>query len=231
MSQPADLRSADGAVRRIGLLGGSFDPPHLAHRALGRLAQQTLALDELRWLPAGQPWQKAGQRLAEPAHRLAMLQALLDEAPGAGAECIDPRELQRQGPSYTIDTVLELRAEAAAAGRAVELFLIIGQDQYGRIDTWQRWPELLELVRLAVAAREGKMPCAPAALAERPGHHDPSRVHVLPLPRLDIAARDIRRRLAAGLAVDALVGPAVAGYIARHGLYRDPSDNDSPGTR
>ena len=192
---------------RIGLLGGSFDPPHLAHLALGRLAVQALALDELRWLPAGAPWQKAGRTMAAPEHRTGMLAALLADEPHC---VIDTRELQRNGPTYTITTVRELQAERPGA----DWFFILGQDQYGRFDTWRDWPELLQRLTLAVAARDGQAPQPPAALAAV-AH----RVVALPLPRLDIAASDIRSRLAAGLPVAALVGEAVAGYIDQHQPY------------
>lgn len=198
------------AARRIGVFGGSFDPPHLAHLALGRLAQQVLGLDELRWLPAGAPWQKAGREMASPAHRAAMLAALLQGEPG---QVIDTRELARSGPTYTIDTVRELQAEQPGA----DWFFILGQDQYGRFDTWRDWPELLQRLTLAVAGRAGTAPTPPAALAAVP-----HRVVSLPLPRHDIAASDIRRQLAAGTTVAALaplVGAAVAGYIDQHKPY------------
>lgn len=198
------------AARRVGILGGSFDPPHLAHLALGRLAKQQLQLDELRWLPAGAPWQKAGRPMASGEHRVAMLQALLQGEPG---HVIDTRELQRSGPTYTIDTVRELQAEAPGA----ELFFILGQDQYGRFDTWRDWPELLQRLTLAVAARAGEAPAPPAALADHP-----HRIAVLPLPRQDIAASHIRAQLAAGVRpaqLAPLVGAAVAGYIDHHLLY------------
>jgi nicotinate-nucleotide adenylyltransferase len=196
-----------GTPRRIGLFGGSFDPPHLAHRALADIALRALALDELRWLPAGQPWQKAGRRLAEPAHRAAMV-ALAAE--GEPRFVLDERELHRAGPSYTIDTVRELRREQPGA----ELFLVIGQDQYARLPTWQAWRELVDAVTLAVAARDGIAPQADEALAAVP-----HRLAVLPLPRLDISATDIRARTAAGQPIDALVGAPVARYISDHHLY------------
>ncbi len=197
--------------RRIGLLGGSFDPPHLAHLALARVATAALALDELRWLPARTPWQKAGQPMADAEDRLAMLRLLTEDDP---RWVIDERELRREGLIYTIDTMRELAREMPAA----EWFLVIGQDQYARFDTWREWRELLERVTLAVAARQGATPCAPPALA-RLVH----RVVVLDLPRLDISASDIRRRCAAlapPAEIEPLVGAAIAGYIARHGLYR-----------
>lgn len=195
---------------RIGLLGGSFDPPHLGHLALGRLARDQLQLDVLRWLPAGAPWQKAGRRMADAAHRLGMLQALLGGEPRME---IDPRELQRPGPTYTLHTVRELQAEQPEA----DWFFVLGQDQYGRFDTWHGWPELLQRLSLAVAAREGQAPQPPAALAAVP-----HRVQPLPLPRIDIAASDVRAQLAAGQPVATLVGDAVARYIDQHQPYPRP---------
>ena len=197
-------------ARRIGVFGGSFDPPHLAHLALGRLAKQQLQLDELRWLPAGAPWQKAGRQMASGAHRTAMLAALLQGEPG---HVIDERELRRSGPTYTIDTVRELQAELPGA----EWFFILGQDQYGRFDTWRDWPELLQRLTLAVAARAGEAATPPAAMAGVP-----HRVVLLPLPRQDVAASDIRRQLVAGVPATQLaplVGAAVASYIDHHQPY------------
>jgi nicotinate-nucleotide adenylyltransferase len=204
-------------ARRIGVLGGSFDPPHLAHLALGRVALQTLALDELRWLPAGAPWQKAGRVMAPGAHRVAMLAELLVDEPGR--QVIDPRELQRAGATYTIDTVRELQAEQADA----DWFLVLGQDQYAHFDTWRDWPELLQRVTLAVAGRAGQAPRAPTALAALP-----YRVQILDLPPMPIAASDIRSRLAAGQAVAALVGERVACYIAQHQLYKQGNLPETP---
>lgn len=195
-------------ARRVGILGGSFDPPHRAHRALGEVATATLALDELRWLPALSPWQKAGRPMTDAAHRLAMLRLLIAGEP---RWTIDERELRRAGPTYTIDSVRAMQAEAPDA----HWTLVIGQDQYGRFDTWRDWRELLERLTLAVAARAGEPPTPPPALQSLP-----HRLIVLEMPRLDIAASDIRTRCAAGEPVHALVGEPIAGYIARHGLYR-----------
>ena len=194
-------------ARRIGILGGSFDPPHLAHRALALAAQRALALDELRWLPAGAPWQKAGRTMAAPEHRLAMLQALMGDLPG---QVIDPRELNRNGPTYTIDTLRELRAEQPLA----QWFYIIGQDQYARFDTWRDWPELLQGMALAVAGRAGVAPQAPAALATVP-----HQVVLLEMPAMQHAASDIRTAASQGLPISTLVGEAVARYIDQHRLY------------
>ena len=198
------------SLRKVGLLGGSFDPPHLAHLALGRCAMQSLGLDELRWLPARAPWQKVGRDMASAQHRLAMLQLLLADEP---ASVIDSCELERDGLTYTVDTVRALRA----AMPDTDWFLVIGQDQYARFDTWQGWPELLASLSLAVAGRDGLVPTPPAAL--RLHAH---RVVPLGLPRLDISASLVRERCAKGQAIAPLVGERVAGYIDQHRLYADP---------
>lgn len=201
-----DLRAA--APARIGLLGGSFDPPHLAHLALARTALQALHLDELWWLPAGQPWQKAGRALADGTHRAAMVRLLVQDEPRFR---LDARELDRPGPTFTVDTVRECRAERPDAA----FFLILGQDQYGRLDTWREWPALLGEVTLAVAARSGQPPLPPPALAAHP-----HRLEVLPLPDMPESSTALREALTRGDEVSPMVGQAVAGYIARHHLYR-----------
>jgi len=195
-------------TRRIGLYGGSFDPPHLAHLALARVARDTLALDELRWQPAGQPWQKPGRLVASPAQRESMLRLLTQ---GEAGFAVDTCELHRQGPSYTVDTVRDVAAEQPAA----ELFLVIGADQLARLNTWKEAAEVARLATLAVAAREGQAVQPPAEWAG-----PPLAWRELPLPRTDISATEVRRRAAAGEPVSPLVGEAVARYIDQQQLYR-----------
>jgi nicotinate-nucleotide adenylyltransferase len=191
---------------------------HRAHVALAQVALETLGLDELRWLPAGQPWQK--QRSLAPAeHRLAMLHLAVVGLPRC---VVDGRELLRTGPSYTHDTVRELQAEhaeqaqQAASGQACTWHLVIGGDQLANFHTWHAWRELLAAVHLAVAARAG------AALN---GHAEVlaalhARGRVLPLPALMVSSTDIRARVAAGAPFSHLVPAAVAGYIDQQSLYR-----------
>jgi nicotinate-nucleotide adenylyltransferase len=195
------------AARRIGIYGGSFDPPHLAHLAMARVARDALALDELRLMPAGQPWQKPGLH-ADAAQREAMLRLLIADEPRL---VIDARELHRTGASYTVDTLRELAAEAPGA----ELFLVMGADQFARLHTWHEAAELPRLATLAVAAREGQAVQPPARWAG-----PPPAWRELPLPRIDISATEIRRHAAAGDPVAPLVGEAVAGYIDQYQLYR-----------
>jgi nicotinate-nucleotide adenylyltransferase len=195
-------------ARRVGVYGGSFDPPHLAHLALARVARDALALDELRLLPAGQPWQKTGRALAPAADREAMLRLLVGAEAGMA---VDRRELLRQGASYTVDTLRELAAEQPGA----ELFLVIGADQFVALDTWHEPQDILRLATLAVAARAGVPPRPPAAWAARDLHW-----REIPLPRHDATSTEVRRRIAAGEPFAPLVGDAVAGYIDQHQLYR-----------
>ena len=194
-------------MKRIGLFGGSFDPVHNAHLALARQARDELQLDELRWVPAGNPWQKTRQ-ITPAAQREAMLRLAIAGEPRF---VIERGELQRQGPSYTLDTVRELQAAAPDA----QWFLVIGQDQYRNLPTWHGFEELLRRVTLAVARR----PDIGADSGIDARVRAAKRV-ALALPPLAVSASDIRARVAAGLDIAALVPPAVALYIHRQGLYR-----------
>ena len=193
-------------ARKIGLFGGSFDPVHNAHLALARRALDDLALDELRWVPAGNPWQKA-RPMTPATQREAMLHLAISGEPRF---VLERCELQRSGPSYTLDTVRELQAATPGA----QWFLLIGQDQYRNLHTWHGFEELLRRVTLAVAQRVGGGDApADARVQAAP------RV-ALALPPMDISATEIRQRVAAGQAIDTLVPPAVAQYIHQHRLYR-----------
>ena len=192
--------------RRIGIFGGSFDPVHDAHVALAKLALAELRLDELIWVPAGQPWQKP--RAITPAEdRAAMVRLAIEGEPRF---TLSRLEIERDGPSYTLDTVRALQA----ARPGLTWYLVIGQDQYAGFHTWHGWQELLGLVTLAIANR----PDAPLAA-------DPQVLRVphaaVALPMMDISSTDIRERIAQGQGTAGLVPAAVARYIARHHLYQD----------
>lgn len=201
-------------TRRIGLFGGSFDPPHRAHVALAQLALRQLALDELRWVPTGMAWHKA-QTPAPAAQRAAMVGLAISGEPRFRLERC---ELDRPGPSYTLDTVRQLQA-AAADGPAAEWLLIIGEDQYADLHRWAHWRELLARVRLAVAGRPGERPVDPEVAA-----YPCLR---LALPPMEVSSTEIRRRLASALPIDDLVPAAVARYIESNRLYLDEDGTGS----
>lgn len=196
-------------ARRVGLFGGAFDPPHQAHVALARAAIDQLGLTQLRILPTGRAWHKT-RALSPAEHRLAMARLAFEDLPQVR---IDERELQRVGPTYTIDTLEALAEELPGA----EFYLLMGADQWAAFDTWRRWQDIAARARICVLARPG----APAPLP-RPGLPAPQ---LLSLPPMDCSATAIRQALAAGgvpseLAL--LLPEAVARYISAHGLYGHP---------
>jgi nicotinate-nucleotide adenylyltransferase len=197
-------------AERIGILGGTFDPVHEAHVALARTAADHLRLNQLRWIPAGMPWQKTGE-MAMVRDRTAMV-ALAAE--GDPRFKLDLMEALRPGPSYTIDTVKDLLQKHPKA----ELFLIIGQDQYARLHTWHNWRELLSRVTVAVASRNGEAP-KPMPEVAALWH----RLEVVPMTQMDVSSTAIRAHLAAGGRASELVPhmlcASVARYIDDRGLY------------
>jgi nicotinate-nucleotide adenylyltransferase len=192
-------------MKRVGLFGGSFDPVHNAHVALARLALEQLQLDEVRWIPAGQPWQKT-RVLTSGADREAMVRLAIAGEPRFA---LDRIELRRHGVTFTLDTVRLL----AAAEPASEWFLILGQDQYATLHTWRDWRDLVALVTLAVANRPDAEPTVNAHIAKVPHQ-------IVTLPMMDISSTEVRRRVAAGEPIAGLVPDAVARYIERRQLYR-----------
>jgi nicotinate-nucleotide adenylyltransferase len=192
--------------RRIGVFGGTFDPPHNAHVALARTALVELKLDEVRWIPAGAPWQKT-RVITAAAHRESMTRIAIE---GESQFVLDRRELTREGPSYTLDTVRELQA----ADPGATWFLLIGQDQYAGLHSWRGWQDLLGCVVLAVANRPGAVPAVNPEVLRFPHR-------TVPLPMLDISSTDIRRRVARHEPIEHLVPAEVARYIAAHHLYKD----------
>ena len=200
-------------MSRVGIFGGSFDPVHNAHVALAKIALGELDLDEVRWVPVWQAWQKA-RELAPAADREAMVRlAIADEPRFVLERC----ELRRRGNSFTLDTVHELHA----AEPGIDWFLILGQDQYAGLHTWRDWRELVSLVTLVIAPRPG-VPAVNAQVANTPHR-------TVALPLMDESSTDIRELLAAGLSIEGLVPPAVASYIERHHLYQPTIDQAENG--
>jgi len=196
-------------VRRIGVFGGAFDPPHVAHAALVKAALAELQLDELRVVPTGQAWHKT-RALSPAPHRLAMAQLAFAELPQV---VVDAREIERVGPSYTVDTLREFKALWPTA----DFFLILGEDQAQALPHWHHWQAILELAIICVATR-AYTTGARARFDLETTHK--SRFRQLPMPALDVSATDIRARIAAHLSVADLVFEPVARYIAHHHLYQ-----------
>ena len=196
-------------AQRIGMFGGAFDPPHLAHRALAEAALVQLQLDALHVLPTGQAWHKS-RPLTDAVHRLAMSRLAFE---GLGAVVLDDREIRREGPSYTLDTLRELHAEHPQA----ELYLVMGKDQADVLPTWRHWQEIVALAVICVADRD--------LLTGRETQFMPppemaGRFRKLQMPAMDISATGIRARVAGGQGIAPLVSPAVARYIEHNHLYQ-----------
>ncbi|MDD2879282.1 MAG: nicotinate-nucleotide adenylyltransferase [Rhodoferax sp.] len=195
--------------RRVGVFGGAFDPPHLAHQALLQSAMEELALDELRVIPTGQAWHKT-RTLTAPEHRLEMAQLAFSSLPKV---VVDAQEIKRGGPSYTIDT---LRGLAQLEPQA-EFFLIMGADQAAALTTWRAWQEILQLAIICVADRTDSTRASTLLDAEK---LFPARFFHLKMPALTISATQIRATISARQPVDTLVQDGVARYIADHHLYQ-----------
>ncbi|MBL8521188.1 MAG: nicotinate (nicotinamide) nucleotide adenylyltransferase [Betaproteobacteria bacterium] len=203
-------------MKTIGLFGGTFDPVHNGHLAVMREARQVLGLDEFHVLPASDPWQKSQRVLAPAAHRVAMLEravAHLDQVH------IDRRELDRHGPTYTFDTLAEVRAER---GADCALFWLIGSDAFARLSTWHRAAELPGLAHFAVVARKDSPgPFAGFAEIRRARQTAHGMTVAVPIDAPDVSSTQIRARIARGEPIRGLTPEPVCDYIETHRLYQE----------
>ena len=184
----------------LALLGGTFDPVHNAHLAIARHALEALGCDQVLWVPTGAPGYRAAP-IAPAADRLAMLKLALAGEP---RYTIDERELAPGHSGYTVDTLIKLRAETDAK---TPILLLLGADQYAKIETWYRWRDLVKLCRIAVF--------------ERPGYPIPAAdVQRAQAPAQDLSSTEIRARLGRGEDVASLIPAPVLAYIRSHNLYR-----------
>jgi len=197
---------------RIGVLGGTFDPPHIGHLWLATLAADALELDRVLFMPAAQPPHKRGRGLTSAAERLLLTRMAIAGDPTL-ALC--PIEMERPGPSFTVDSVEELLRLYAGA----RLYLVMAADSLAQIDTWREPERLLALVEWAVGPRAGTDLPDRDELRRRFGSGH-SRIHLLEGPSLDVSASEIRLRVAAGRAIRYLVPRAVEELILERGLYR-----------
>ncbi|WP_334142722.1 nicotinate-nucleotide adenylyltransferase [Rhabdothermincola sp.] len=191
---------------RLGVFGGTFDPPHTGHLVAAVNVRHELGLDRVLLVVANDPWQKSADHPVTPAaDRLAMVEALVRDVEGLEAS---PLEIERGGPSYTVDTLAQL-ATADPGGRR---FLIMGSDAAAGLLTWDRCHELPALATLVLVDRPG------VASASPPAGWEFERVEI---PRLDISSTDLRRRAAHGRPLDGLVPPAVVSCIRERRIYRE----------
>ena len=193
-------------AERIGILGGTFDPVHVGHLVAAVNSRHDLGLDRVVLMVANIPWQKAGGRQVTPAgDRLAMVKAAVGGVPGVEASNL---EIERGGPSYTADTVSELRDLHPDA----ELFVIVGWDVSAELATWERLGEIRDLATLVVVNRPGTPP--PVGLVEQGW-----RLEEVSVPNLEISSTDLRARAASGRPLDYLVPEAAVRVIRERGLY------------
>lgn len=217
--------------RRILLLGGSFDPVHNAHVALASYFSKLLFPDELRILPSGNPWHKQALEAA-PEDRMAMLK--LAFANQGVPVVIDDREIKRDGPTYTIDTLREIRAEV---GPRTALILAIGADQLQKLASWKAWKELFDYAHLCAASRPGfalDLHTLPAEVrreferrAATPEQVRESRAGLTCTAgnlAIDVSSTQIRQALREGGNLERLIPPAVLDYIEAHHLYKNSTD-------
>lgn len=217
MSLPPVTDNAKTSVQRLGVFGGAFDPPHLAHVALVEAAIVQLQLDQVRVLPTGQAWHKPRQ-LSDAKHRLVMTRLAFAHVPQV---VVDEREILRTGPSYTVDTLRELQAEYPQA----QLYLLLGDDQRRALPAWHQIGEIGRIAIICAAGRD----MAVRAWNERSDAPDSlppisdtlqARIRPLDMPLMPHSATDIRVLAATQQALTGLVSPAVERYIHEHHLYR-----------
>ncbi|MDD5288465.1 MAG: nicotinate-nucleotide adenylyltransferase [Dehalococcoidales bacterium] len=197
---------------KTGILGGTFDPVHNGHLAIAEEAKKQLALTGVLFLPAGQPWMKSNQPISPAQHRTEMIRLAITGRPYCKLSTI---EIEHRGPSYSADTVAQLKA---LAGGASELYFILGWDSLAQLPYWKEPSRLIEMCFLVAVSRPGyTQPDIGELETKIPGLSQ--RVIFLNKPRVDISATDIRERVARGLSISRLVPQTVEKYIKENHLY------------
>ncbi len=198
---------------KLGVLGGTFDPPHVGHLTLGEAALSHLSLDRVLFIPSGEPWRKEGREMSPAEDRLAMTRLAVAGEPRFEASAI---EMERPGPSYIVDTLGELLARY---GLETELYVILGQDALLDLPNWREPQRIVALASLAVALRSpGRDLDVTDLEAAVPGIS--RRLVVLPMAYVDVSATALREWARKGASLGELVPAVVQGYIREHGLYR-----------
>ena len=197
---------------KIGILGGTFDPIHNGHLAIAEEARPDLNLEEVLFLPAGQPWMKSDRPILAAVHRVEMIKLAIEGRPYFKLSTI---EAEQEGPSYTVDTIAKLKGPSAAAS---DLYFIIGWDNLARITLWKNPLKLIKLCFLVAVPRPGYDRSDIDKLeTEIPGIS--KKIILMDAPRVDISATDIRDKVAQGLSIKGLVPEKVAAYIKENRLY------------
>jgi nicotinate-nucleotide adenylyltransferase len=211
------VSATDPTAGSIGILGGTFDPIHVGHLAIAEEVREVLRLERVLFIPVGLPVHKPGRRVSPAEDRVSMVRLAIADNP---AFAVSRLEVDRDGPSYAVDTLEALSARSGAGGRdgAPDLTFILSAEAYAALPTWHRPERILELCRMAVVPRHGAPPVDPAAMARVVRGAD-RRTVLLDGPRLDISGSAIRERVAAGRSIRYLVPDAVIAYIGDHGLY------------
>ena len=211
------MQKPQAAVQRFGVFGGAFDPPHLAHVALVEAAVAQLQLDHVHVLPTGQAWHKP-RLLSDAAHRLAMTRLAFAHMPEV---VVDEREILRTGPSYTVDSLHELKTEYPQA----QLYLLLGDDQRRSLSSWHQIGEIARIAIICAAGRDMAVRAWSEESGDAPTNPPLSdtlqaRICTLDMPLMPHSATDIRVLAATEQALTGLVSPAVERYIHEHHLYR-----------
>jgi nicotinate-nucleotide adenylyltransferase len=196
----------------IGILGGTFDPPHNGHLHIAEQAQRALGLTQVIFIPARQPPHKLEDPVSPLQQRLDMLERALWEHPEFVISLIETR---RRGPSYSVDTLRELKSEL---GDSDQIYFIMGEDSLKNLPTWYQPQEIVKLCKLAVLQRPEYQVDLDALEKKVPGVK--SSVILIPAPEIDISSTEIRERVCRGETIAGLVPAAVAEYIYECGLYR-----------
>lgn len=197
---------------RLGILGGTFDPIHNGHLAIARKALADFGLSRIFLVPAGDPWRKKSKTIALGEHRLSMIKLAIENEDGLTASSI---ELDREGPSYTETTLLELRSKY---GKETELYFIIGEDSLRELHLWKSPGRILSLARLVVAPRlEGTKVDLGLLNNIKPG--GASLGLVLDVPKIPVSSTEIRTKVASNVSIGDLVPAKVEDYILSNGLY------------
>ena len=195
---------------RIGVFGGTFDPIHMGHLVVAEDARAALELDKVLFIPAGQPWFKSYRQITDSHHRFAMVGLAVESNPHFDVSDI---EIRRNGPSYTVDTLAELREQHKGA----EFVVILGVDALREIDRWHQPRQLFEMASVVGMARPGASLDPSVLNAAIPGAS--GRMRLVDSTLIDISGTEIRQRVAAGLSIRYRVPAAVEGYICENGLY------------